>query len=105
MEVGKRKPYAEKNTKYVEFPMFSPQSDKNSTKSFTEMFNVNGKEMMIEINAGGAVSIISEKQYQAAFSTETLEITRVKLKTYTGEIVSVSGQLNTLQLIQLYKTW
>ncbi|KAL1255447.1 hypothetical protein QQF64_013508 [Cirrhinus molitorella] len=97
MVVGKRKPYAEKNTKYVEaeeteLPMFSLLSDGFGKKSFTETFNVNGKEIMMEIDTVAAVSIISEKQFQAAFPTEPLEVARVKLKTYTGEIMPVLGQ-------------
>lgn len=39
-----------------------------------------------------AESIISEKQFKAVFSTEPLEIARVKLKTYTGEIMPVLQQ-------------
>ncbi len=61
------------------------------------MFNENGKDIIMEISTGAAVSIISEKQFQAAFSTETLEVDRIKLNTYTGEIMPVLGQLNTLQ--------
>lgn len=97
MEVGKRKLYAEKNTKYVEaeeaeLPMFSLRAEENSKKSFTETFDVNGKEIMMEIDTGAAVSIISEKEFKAVFPTEPLEVARVKLKTYTGELMPVLGQ-------------
>ena len=47
---------------------------------------------MMEIDTGAAVSIISEKLFQAAFSKEPLEDAGVKLKTYTGEIMPVLGQ-------------
>lgn len=97
IEAGKNKCHAGKTTKYVEaeeaeLPMFSLLCEENSKSSFTETFTVNGKEIMMEIDTGAAVSIISEKLFHAAFSTEPLEVAGVKLKTYTGEIMPVLGQ-------------
>lgn len=96
-KTGKSKHFTVKNTKYVEaeeaeLPMFSLLSDEKDKKSFTETFKVNGKEIMMEIDTGAAMSIISEKLFQAAFPTEPLEVAGVKLKTYTGEIMPVLGQ-------------
>ncbi|KAI2665702.1 Transposon Ty3-G Gag-Pol polyprotein [Labeo rohita] len=46
----------------------------------------------MKTDTGPGVIIMSQKQFQAAFSTEPLEVTSVKLKTYTGEIMLVLGQ-------------
>lgn len=86
-----------KNTRYVEaeeteFPMWTLKSDKGCKQAFRTSFTVDGKEIDMDIDTGAAVSIISEKIFQATFQKVPLEAASIKLKTYTGEVMPVLGQ-------------
>jgi len=49
-------------------------------------------KVLMEIDTGAAVSIISQQVYNQAFAHLPLEGARVELKTYTGECIPVLGQ-------------
>lgn len=55
----------------------------------------NGKNILMGIDTGAAVSIISEKLFQNAFSVEPLDVTGIMLKMCTEELISVLGQFQT----------
>lgn len=94
---GESKQQAENNTKYVEaeeivLPMFSVAGTKDCKQAYRESFVVNDKDIELEIDTGAAVSIISEGLFRQTFAEQPLEVAKVVLKTYTGEIIPVLGQ-------------
>ena len=55
---------------------------------------VNQKRLMMEVDTGAAVSIISMDTYQKLFSGTKLNSSNLRLKTYTGKPMPVSGELD-----------
>ena len=55
---------------------------------------IEGKALRMEIDTGAAVSIISDKQMKTLLPDAILQKSRVELKTYTGERITVMGELN-----------
>jgi len=74
-----------------ELEMFSLLTD-TEKQPFRVNFTVNQQEVLMEIDTGAAVSIISQQVYNQAFAHLPLEGARVELKTYTGECIPVLGQ-------------
>ena len=54
---------------------------------------VEGKQLTMEVDTGAAVSLISEHVRKSMFPTSHLRKSNVVLRTYTGERVSVLGEL------------
>ena len=54
---------------------------------------IDGTPLTMEIDTGAAVSLISERQQKVMFPNATLDKSRVELKTYTGERITVAGEL------------
>ena len=59
---------------------------------YKAVFDVNGKKVLMEIDTGSGMSIISEDVYKQSFPHVPLEGSRVKLKGYSGEPIPVKGQ-------------
>ncbi len=74
-----------------ELEMFSLLSD-TEKQTFQVNFTVNQQDLLMEVDTGAAVSIISHARYKQLFAHVPLEGARVKLKTYTGENIPVLGQ-------------
>ena len=55
---------------------------------------INGKQLTMEVDTGAAVSIISEHSLKAIVPDATLQPSRVVLKTYTEERMTVLGELH-----------
>ena len=53
----------------------------------------NDKPLIMELDTGADISIISESTYQSMFSAQPLQPCTLPLKTYTGERMSVLGKL------------
>ena len=60
------------------------------------LVSINGKELNMEVNTGAAVSILSEKTFRKIFPNAVLKPAAVTLRTYTGQRMSVVGQLTVL---------
>ena len=54
---------------------------------------VNGKPVIMEIDTGAAVSIMSSQSYKSLFPKTTLQKPTVKLRTYMAKEMPVLGQL------------
>ena len=54
---------------------------------------LNGQRTAMELDTGAAVSLISEETYRKLLSTSALKTTSVNLQTYTGQSMSVAGQI------------
>ncbi|XP_076840966.1 uncharacterized protein LOC143485419 [Brachyhypopomus gauderio] len=59
---------------------------------FKANFSVNRRNVLMEIDTGAAVSIISEAMYRESFADVLLGASNVTLKTYTGQAIPVRGQ-------------
>ena len=53
---------------------------------------IEGTELKMEIDTGGAMSAVSEKTRQKLFPKLQLEKSNVRLRTYTGERLTVHGE-------------
>ena len=53
---------------------------------------VNSKQFAMEVDAGAAVSVISEATYKSLFTDSKLQKCDVVLRTYTDERMTVLGQ-------------
>ena len=64
-------------------------------KPYEVNFSINGQEVCMEIDTGAAVTVVNE-QVWANISTRTipreLSPSELRLKTYTGEEISVQGE-------------
>ena len=58
--------------------------------------NVQGKTIVMELDTGTAVTLISEETYHKLFSDIPLQESTVKLKSYSGEDIPVLGQTQVL---------
>ena len=67
---------------------------KSPAHPITVELEVNQKRLMMEVDTGAAVSIISMDTYQKLFSGTKLNSSNLHLKTYTGEPMPVSGELD-----------
>lgn len=72
------------------FPVLSASD--TDRRTFSADFEVNAVHVLMEIDTGAAVSIISETVYERSFSHIPLEGAGVKLNTYTGQPIPVRGQ-------------
>ena len=50
------------------------------------------KVLAMELDTGALISIISEETWKATFHSTSLELSRVQMKTYSGEDLGVLGQ-------------
>lgn len=57
---------------------------------------VDGKSLTMELDTGAAITIVSEKQYKDLFPHLPLKESQVLLKTYSGEQLSVVGDVMLL---------
>ena len=58
---------------------------------------MNGKDLTKELDTGATLSIVSEKIYQYLLSPHAalqLKTSKAKLKTYTGEFLTILGETN-----------
>ena len=65
----------------------------HSTHLITMKLEIQGKPVVMEVDTGAAVSVISEETYKELFSNLTLKESPMGLKTYTGERIPVLGEV------------
>ncbi len=76
-----------------ELEMFSLLSD-TEKQMFQVNFTVNKQDLLMEVDTGATVSIISHARYKQLFTHVPVEGARAKLKTYTDENIAVLGQFS-----------
>ena len=84
---------AEKTEDIEEVPLYTIW--KRAAHPITVDVSVNNKLLLMEVDTGAAVSIISENTQKRMFPEATLHPTSVLLKTYSGERLAVIGELQT----------
>ena len=75
--------------------MFHTRND-NKTNPLYLTVSANGKPLKMEVDTGAGVSIISEETYHRTWEDDqapTIQSARIKLRTYTGELVAAVGRL------------
>ena len=75
-----------------DWPLFTIKS--NLPTEICVNVKIAGKECKMELDTGGALSIVSEKVYKSKLGHVKLEPSSVLLKTYTVDTVQVLGQAN-----------
>jgi len=65
----------------------------HSTRPITVTLELNGKSVVMEVDTGAAVSLMSEATQKKVFPDAQLQKTSVKLHTYTEESLSVIGTM------------
>ena len=79
----------------VEYSLFHTQGQ-NSPAPILVTLQVNGANLMMELDTGATLSIISEETYRTLFPTErapALKTSKAKLKTYTGELIQTLREI------------
>ena len=60
---------------------------------FTAMLEVNGRMVDFQIDTGASLTVMTKNNFDKLFSSLPLQTSKKKLKTYTGEVVSVHGEV------------
>ena len=58
------------------------------------MVNIDGKEVEMEIDTGESVPVVTHTEYKRLWSPKSrppLHVARIKLKTYTREMIKIYG--------------
>ena len=73
--------------------LFPIQTERARVKPIEVELNVNDASLVMELDTGASVSVISEQTYLATWNLPqpTLEKSEIKLLTYTGELLQVKG--------------
>ena len=72
------------------FPLVTPQS----IKPFQVEMRIEGHTLSMEIDTGAAFSLVAEDVYRQNWGDKSLMESKVNLRTYSGEQISVLGCLN-----------
>ena len=67
---------------------------RNHARPLTVLVTINGKSVMIEIDTGSAVSIMSDSLFSSVFQNANLQKTETKLCNYSGEQLPVQLQIS-----------
>ena len=70
----------------------------SSDKPLEVDLQLEGKPLRMEVDTGAAVSLVSEETYRSLFPTVPLQSSMTKLRTYSGEPLTVLGQQEVSQL-------
>ena len=54
------------------------------------------KPFEIEVDTGAAISIVSEDVFKSAFPNRTLQSSALNLRTFTGEVIKMLGELSVV---------
>ena len=76
-----------------DLPTFLIGYSRAEADPITVDLTLNGQKTTMELDTGAAVSLISEETYRKLLPTSALKPTSVNLRTYTGQSMSVAGQI------------
>ncbi|CAB4021332.1 Transposon Ty3-I Gag-Pol poly [Paramuricea clavata] len=86
------------------YSLYSVESENYSHKRYNVELSLNGVVCDMEIDTAADFSIMSKSMYDQKFSHFPLYPSAVKLKTYTGEILQVSGEIKC-EIVHQNKTF
>ena len=78
-----------------EYPLYHTKGP-GTTPPILVTLQLNGQDLTMELDTGATLSIVSEKTYQSLFSPQAapqLKPSTVQLKTYTGEVLTILGEI------------
>ena len=78
-----------------ELPLFKIKDSSKAVHPITVDMEISGKALNMEVDTGAAVSIISKATYQKLFSQVPLKSASIRLRTYTGDPITVEGKMIT----------
>ena len=84
----------EQESDTTEYRLFSVSSQENAPLVIE--FTVNGQPLQMELDTGASISLISEQQYKQLQDASPLEKSSVILRTYTGENLSILGNIRVV---------
>ena len=78
--------------------MISVLKLRGGRRPITVSVRVNSQDLTMELDTGAAVSVISEKTFNRLLPTAKLHPTSLLLRTYTGQPLTVVGQLKDIEV-------
>ena len=75
------------------YSLNSLDQNKPNCNRYTVEMEINGKLCMMELDTAADFSIMSRSEYLERFADKPLSPSKVTLKTYTGELLNVSGEM------------
>ena len=87
-----QEPGVEQDSIQNEYPLYC-LSDAGRSKPINVEVVVDGKPLMMELDTGAAVSLVSESSYQEYWPDRQLQECKTQLSTYSGEPLGVLGTL------------
>lgn len=76
------------------FPLFNVDAiDQNYIKPFSVKAKIEGEMVEMEVDTGAGLSCMPESLYKQKFAGIQLKPTAIRLKTYNGQIINPSGQI------------
>ena len=60
---------------------------------FTTRLEVNGKGVNFQIDTGASLTVMNKENFDKLFGSLPLQTSHKQIKTYTGEVVSVHGEV------------
>ena len=80
-----------------EYTLFNlSNTQQTGTDPFKVNMNVNGCDLIMEVDTGASISLISENTYKTVWNVEKkppIKPTNVQLQTYTGERIAICGAI------------
>ncbi|XP_068707224.1 uncharacterized protein [Montipora foliosa] len=76
------------------YSLYSLDQNRPNRNRYTVEMIINGKPCMMELDTAADFSIMSKSEYLEKFADEPLTPSQVTLKTYTGEVLDVSGEMH-----------
>lgn len=81
------------NNKLGIYSLYSLDANKTHGGKYTVELEINGKECKMGHDATADYSITSKSEYSEKFADRPLSSPIVTLRTYTGELLNVSGEM------------
>ena len=75
------------------YSMYSLDTNKPHLGKYSVEMIINGKVCQMEVDTAAGYSVMSKSVYIDKFADNPLNPSKVKLKTYTGEVLDVSGEM------------
>ena len=75
------------------YSLYSLDQNRPNHNRYTLEMKINGKPYMMELDTAADFSIMSKSEYFEKFADKPLTPSQVTLKTYTGEVLEVLGEM------------
>ena len=75
------------------YSLYSLDTDKPTHNRYTVKMEINGKLCQMELDTAADYSIMSKSEYLERFAGRPLTPSKITLRTYTGEVLDVSGEM------------